>query len=136
MPDEEMLQIVIRKRPRLTIYFRKKPENPRTPYQVQVREMFRRVAEMAKRLSLDDVAKLTGYEIYDREKNLLITPEGEILPKTAALVKHFLSGKAVGRSVKPRKWELVLAKYTGVYRSIVLLRELSESLSYLTRRAR
>jgi len=128
--NEPLIQIVYRRKPREIVFLRKKPADPKTEYQLRCREAFKRVAGLSKKLTIEEVSALTGYRIYDRDKNLLITPEGEILPKTAALVKHFLTGTGFGRTYKPRKWELALA---GYFVSIRELERVAESLSRLAR---
>ena len=119
-----MLQLVYRRRPRPKPYLRLKPE-PSSPYQNTAKQIMRWIAELSGELSLDEVALVTGCTVYDRDRNLLLC-NGRVLPKTAALVKHYMEGLRIGRTGKTRKWERVVEEYLTRYES---LRLLSQALS-------
>ena len=125
-------QLVFRKKPYYKPYIRKKPE-PKSPRQRIAQQMMKKIAEMSKNMTLEEVARLVGGEIYDREKNLLLV-DGQIIPKTAALVKYYMKGTYIGRARKPKKWEILMTEYIlRHYKSITLLEKiLSEALSVPT----
>lgn len=126
-----MFQLVFRRRPRPHPYIRLKPVS-RSPRQAVVREYMRMVARLSSRLSLDEVAALVGGEVYDRRQGL-VAVNGEVLPKTAWLVRYFMKGLSVGRTARPRKWETVLQKHLSIQ---MLSSMLQQSTSASTDRAR
>lgn len=116
------LQIVYRRKPRPKAYLRAKPE-PSSPYQRTAKHIMKWLAELSGELSLEEVAMITGCQIYDRDRNLLLCG-GEPMPKTAALVKHYMRGLRIGRTRKPRKWEQIIQDYIKRYESLRLLSSL------------
>lgn len=116
------LQIVFRRKPRPKAYLRAKPE-PDSPYQRTAKHIMKWLAELSGELSLEEVAGITGCQVYDEERNLLLC-DGEVMPKTAALVKHYMGGLRIGRARKPRKWEQIIQEYIRRYESLRLLSSL------------
>ena len=58
--------------------------------QAEMRLVFRRATEMARRLSAEEVARIVGGRVF--RGNLIEMPDGKVLPKAAALVAHYMKG--------------------------------------------
>jgi len=107
-----MYQLVFRKKPRYRPYIRLKPES-RSPNQLIARELMRIATTLSSKMGLEEIAYLVGGKVYDRERNL-IEVDGEVLPKTAALVRYLMKNRYIGRTRKPRKWEIHLSQYISL----------------------
>lgn len=90
-----MPQLVVRRRPRLVIYWRCMPGSYLYPTEPQIksRSLFAQAVRLAKQLSVREVAEIVGGEVYDEERQLVRMPDGRILPKTAALASHVMRGR-------------------------------------------
>jgi hypothetical protein len=92
--DDKPIQLVFRTKPRPIAYFRAKPRtayNPTIP-QIKARLRFAELAKKAKGKKF----KVNGEFVSD-------------LPPAAEMVKQ-MKGEKFGETVKPKKWELILAE--------------------------
>lgn len=92
MEKDRGIQVVRRSRPRPIIYFRGYTYHPPSKHQIEARVNFGRAAEEAEKLSVEEVAKLIGARVYDRERQLVLY-RGDVLPKAAAYIKWKLRDK-------------------------------------------
>jgi len=102
------VQVVVRSRPRQTIYVRKPPVTMwrPTPAQAELRYLFAESVRVAKELSVEDVARLVRGEVVDvGGKKAIRMPDGRILMKHMAYVKYALSGyRSPESGVKVPAW--------------------------------
>ena len=87
------LQVVVRTRPRLTIYVKKKPTRTPSIYVARIWKIVKILAEIAKRLPPEKIAQWVGGIVITTETGgKLIFKQGweRPLPPLAALIKEFL----------------------------------------------
>jgi hypothetical protein len=99
-PPEE-LELVVRTRPRLTAYVRRRPITRRrpTPAQAEARLKFSEARAVAKLLSAEEVARLAGGAAFYRDgKPRIRTPDGRVLQKDMAAVRALMRGWRSGKA--------------------------------------
>jgi hypothetical protein len=92
---ERMIEAVMRRRPKLVIYVRRRPVTREIPTkaQAELRVLFAHAVRIAKLLTVEKVAELVGGEVVQvGDKKYVKMPDGRILMKHMALVKHLLKG--------------------------------------------
>lgn len=74
-------------------YIRLKPFTAYVPSagQARMRALMARIGEMARRLSDEEVARIVGGTV--ARPNMILMPDGRVLPKAAALAAHYLRGR-------------------------------------------
>jgi hypothetical protein len=87
------MQIVVRRKPRTTVYVRKAPTTIDRPTlaQAELRAKFAELSRESRILSVEDVAKIVGGEVVELNgKKAVRMPDGRILLKQMAYVGHML----------------------------------------------
>lgn len=98
--DDKMIVLVSRTKPWPATFFRAKPKTAYRPTIPQIRVRLR-FAEMAKRAK--------GRKFKADGKFASNLPSATNLPPAALEVKK-MKGEQFGRSIKPKKWEIILAE--------------------------
>lgn len=88
LKDDRPIQLVVRKKPRYTVYFRAKPSTAYNPTIPQIKA----------RIRFGELAKLAKGKKFSGE-----------LPPAAEEVKR-MKGLKFGRTYRPKKWEIILAE--------------------------
>ena len=106
--SREEVQLVLRTRPRVTLYARRTPVTYAlpTPAQAEVRYLFAEAASRASELTAEEVARLVGGEVVVVDgKERIRMPDGRVLLKQMAYVRYALSGYRSGASrVEVPRW--------------------------------
>lgn len=88
------VQVVVRRKPKLTIYVRKVPAGVYRPTrgQADARRRFLEVVKESSLLTIEDVARLVGGRVVEvNGRKIIEMPDGRHLMKHMAYVKHMLS---------------------------------------------
>lgn len=91
----EELEVVVRTKPRLTIYFRRPAVTRRrpTPAQAEARLRMAEAMRIAKLLSVEKVAELVGGEVVRVGDRVAVRmPDGRLLQKDMAFVGFYMRG--------------------------------------------
>lgn len=113
----EEIQLVMRLRPRPLLYARNKPITTTipTPAQAECRLRFGEISRMSRHYSAEEVARMVGGEVVEiNGRKYIRMPDGRILMKHHALIKHMLSGWRSEKTRIPRtpQWlETLSRKY-------------------------
>lgn len=127
-------QLVIRWRPRLTVYVRAEPVTVRrpTPAQADARLRFGELARESKLYSVEEVAEMVGGEVVEvNGKKAIKLPDGRVLMKHQAFIKARLTGfrSQYTRVFRLPRWlsELSTTYYPAV--PVRVLRAVKKSVS-------
>jgi len=107
------VQMVVREKPKTTVYFRSLPttiESP-TPAQSELRLKFAEVVKESKKYTVEEVARLVGGEVIEvNGKKYIRMPDGRVLMKHMAYVKYVMSGyRSPNSKVRLPKWVEMLS---------------------------
>ena len=130
---DKLIQIVVRRKPRLTVYYRRPPSHIVYPseYLAKSRTTFGELVREAKELTVEEVANIVGGRVYDKKRKLVEMPDGRILPKVSAYVSYMMRGRRFGRT-RPENPHVILLQpkpsqviHSKPYASLHLLLELT-----------
>jgi hypothetical protein len=112
--EAELVQLVVRTRPRLLVYVRRPPPTiwRPTPAQADVRRRFGEVIRESRRYTVEEVARMVGGEVVEvNGKKAIKMPDGRVLMKHMAYASYAMRGyRSPHRRIPVPAWLEELSK--------------------------